>query len=96
MKRKKTKAIAQRVESLLELPIGALGGSTRMELTDDRRVVVEGCQGILEYEEDIIRLHTTCGTVRFCGSGLQLSGMSTGGALITGKLLSVEFMGHHE
>lgn len=88
----RTPRIARKVENLLELPTGVLSGSSRMEVTDDQRVVVEGCRGILEYEEDIIRLHIACGVVRFCGQSLCLSCLTEDSALVTGRLLSIEFL----
>lgn len=91
-KKSGTPRIARRMENLLELPTGVLSGSSRMEVTDDRKVVIEGCRGILEYEEDVIRLHISCGVVRFCGQKLCLSGLTEDSALVTGRLLSIEFL----
>lgn len=40
-------------------PRGALGNCARLEMAGNRRVVIEGCRGIQEYEEGLIRLSTT-------------------------------------
>ena len=84
--------VTQRVEQVLELPTGSLSGMTRVELTGNRRAVVEGCKGILEYEDGIIRLNTTSGIVRFMGRDLTMNCLTEDSAVVTGFILSVEFL----
>lgn len=84
--------VVQKVEQALELPPGALSNSARLELCGNRRVVIEGCRGIQAYEEDQIRLSTTSGTIRFMGRGLIMNCLTDDSAVITGYILSVEFL----
>lgn len=84
--------ITRRVESVLELPSGTLSGTARIELSGNTRAVVEGCKGILEYEDDVIRLNTASGIVRFMGQNLGMNCLSEDSAVVEGKILSVEFM----
>ena len=93
-KRRKRTAppIAHRVEQALELPGGTLSGAARVELSGNRRAVVESCRGILEYEEGVIRLNTGSGIIRFMGRELGLSCLTEDSAVVTGFILSVEFM----
>ena len=84
--------ITRRVEEVLELPEGALSGAARVELSGNRRAVVEGCRGILEYEEGVIRLNTTSGIVRFMGRDLTMNCPTEDSAVVTGFILSVEFL----
>ena len=85
-------AVTRRVEEVLELPEGARGNCARLEMAGNRRVVIEGCRGIQEYEEGLIRLSTTSGTIRFMGRGLVMNCLTEDCAVITGFLLSVEFL----
>lgn len=84
--------IVHRVEQVLELPGGTLTAAARIELSGNRRAVVEDCRGILEYDEGVIRLNTGSGVVRFIGRELGLSCMTEDSAVVTGCILSVEFM----
>lgn len=84
--------VSRRVESLLELPDGVLGHCTRIELTDDRQALLDGCCDILEYEDDRVRVTVAGGAVQFLGQGLRLNCLTADSILITGKLLSVEFL----
>ena len=85
-------ALSQRVERALDLPTGALTEAPRIELSGNRRALVEGCQSILEYDEDRIRLRTAAGIVRFLGRDLCMNCLNPSCAVITGQLLSVEFL----
>ena len=91
-RRREAPPLARRVEQVLELPNGTLSGAARVELSGNRRAVVEGCRGILEYEEGVIRLNTGSGIIRFMGRELGLSCMTEDSAVVTGFILSVEFM----
>lgn len=63
----------------------------RVELLSDREAVVDGCRGILEYSESCIRLCTGALTVRFCGEGLTMRSFGSTGAVVAGKIRSVDF-----
>lgn len=91
-RKRKEAPLARRVEQVLDLPGGALSSAARIELSGNRRAVVEGCRGILEYEEGVIRLNTGSGILRFIGRELGLSCMTEESAVVTGVILSVEFM----
>jgi len=83
--------LARAAEKALQLPEGMLGGCTRMEWTDDRQVLVEGCCEILEYEEGQVQVRIAGGAVRFWGEGLRLCCLSPEGILLTGRIRRVEF-----
>ena len=87
----KPKKIA-RVEESLGLPSGVISGGTRMELCGNRRVTVEGCRRIVEYESDRICLQTTDQTIRFLGADLCVQRLSSGYAVLDGTLTAVEFL----
>ena len=63
----------------------------RVELLSDREAVVDGCRGILEYSECCIRLCAGALTVRFTGEGLTMRNFGASGAVVEGKIRSVEF-----
>ena len=80
------------LERALSLPTGALSDGVRLEITDDRRVVIEGCRRVVEYGEDRICIDTACGRVRFIGRALCMTCLRSSGAVITGQLLAVEYL----
>ena len=64
-----------------------------IELSGNREALVDGCRGVLQYEDDVIRLSTGRRVVRFQGSGLMIRTMQQNQLLICGTILSVEFIG---
>ncbi len=92
MKREKRAAIAKTVEKTLDIPVGVLSKAARMEVCGNRQVLIEGCRGIVRYDEDQIEVRTADGTVRFAGRELCMTSLNPACAVITGRLLSVEFL----
>ena len=88
----KSRELSKKVEKVLEIPDGALSGEVRMEWSGSRQVIIEGCCGILQYEEELIRLDTRSGELRFRGSALKMGCLNEDGAVISGRLLSMEFL----
>ena len=85
-------ALSRHLERTLQLPNGLLSKQPRMELSGNRRVLIEGCNGIVEYSEDRICLRTDIGTIRFMGRNLCMHRLNPSCAVISGRLLSVEFL----
>lgn len=68
-------------------------GSTRIEIIDNKRIVIEGCYGIQEYAAEYIKINLPKGTLTVFGSELQLSLMKEKDITIDGKISSIEFEG---
>lgn len=92
MKRERRAAISSKVEKTLDMPVGVLSKAARMEVSGNRQVLIEGCRGIVRYDEDQIEVRTADGTVRFSGRELCMTSLNPACAVITGRLLSVEFI----
>ncbi len=82
----------QKVEQILELPVGAISSNARLEVLGNRQAIVEGCKGILEYDQEVIRLHTDTGILRFCGRNLSLNCLTEDSAVVSGYIMSIEFL----
>ncbi len=92
MKRETRAAISAKMEKVLDMPVGVLSEAARIELSGNRQILVEGCQGIVKYDEDQIQLRTVSGTIRFTGRELCMTSLNPACAVITGRLLSLEFL----
>ncbi|MGI6264881.1 MAG: YabP/YqfC family sporulation protein [Acutalibacteraceae bacterium] len=93
MKAKKSRrfALGGKVERALELPDGVLSDAAHLEISGRREVIVEGCHGIVSYDDDTVRLGTGSGVVRIAGEGLILRAMNDGTVQVSGQILSVDF-----
>lgn len=94
MARKRRKIpLTKRLETALELPDGTLCRSFRIELSGNRRAVIEGCRRILQYDQNCIRLDTVEGALCFEGDCLRVNCLSGGSAVVTGQIATVGFEG---
>jgi len=78
----------------MDIPTAVLPGLSHIEIEGDREAVVEGCRSVLEYGEGLIRLNLGKNSVRLMGSDLLINSLNSEKAVITGTILSVEFLGN--
>jgi sporulation protein YqfC len=77
---------------MLEMPENAMpGGVMHIEFTSNREAVIDGCQGIVEYEPHRVRLLAGQVEVTFVGRQLQLKCLTLDSAVVQGHITSVEF-----
>ncbi|NMA83304.1 MAG: sporulation protein YqfC [Epulopiscium sp.] len=72
-------------EVVLDLPVLTLMGQEEIH--------IENYKGMIEYNEERMRVSTTCGILKIEGRGLHLKMMTTENLIITGTLLRIEYMG---
>ena len=76
---------------LFELPESSFPGSLHIELSENHEAVIEGCRGVLEYGERLIRISTGNLIVTFRGENLSMGGMDHCNAVVSGNIFSIEF-----
>lgn len=81
-----------KLTGMMGIPPTALPGVPQIELGGNREAVIDGCQGILEYSEDMIKLAAGKLTLRFTGRGLQIKVLTHDSAVIEGYIMSIEFI----
>ena len=80
------------IDSALELPPGVMGSGAHIEIDGGREAVVDGCKGVLEYEECLIRLNVGTGQVKFTGRKLLIRSLTASQAQIEGDIETLEFL----
>ena len=65
-----------------------------IEARGNREICIEGCKGILEYEEGKIRLNCGRLVIGFIGDGIEITAYSDIQTVITGNIFSIEFEGN--
>ena len=84
-------SISESIGRCFDLPQDALGCYAHIEISGNSEVLVDGCQGVLEYGDCTVALNTGRLTVRICGGELTVVSMQNGQAIIKGVITSVEF-----
>ncbi len=69
-----------------------IGIMPMIEMTGNRRIILEGSTGILLYESDNIKINTNKMVVSFCGRGLCVRCISCTSVEIAGFITKVEFL----
>lgn len=92
LKSEKRADAAYKAAKFFELPADLVAGTPHLEFYGNREAVVEGCRGILEYDEDIVCLNMGKTNIRFMGRGLELRNFTDHSVVIDGFILSVEFL----
>lgn len=81
----------QFLASKMQIPTGALPNCTHFEMTSNREVSIEGCKGILQYDENIIRINTGKMITSFLGRNLCIKCLTQDSLIIQGFITSIEF-----
>ncbi len=84
-------SLEEKLSTSLDLPCYSIHGVFRLEMSGNHEAVIEGCKGILQYDEDTIRLNTGLLVVRFCGTDLSIPSMQSDQTIIRGQILSIDF-----
>ncbi len=91
--RKRKEAMATKIAEELQVPRNAICNTFSIEFRGQNSVSVEGCLGVLEYDENTLTLNLGNNTVRFTGHNLEISNFFEQQALLTGTVIFMEFIG---
>lgn len=83
---------AERILDRLSLPLSVLSGTSQMEIVGNKEITLDGAQGVLEYTDDCIRVSTGKMAIKISGRNLSLKGLNNETLIITGYILSIEFI----
>lgn len=87
--RKKIKRKENRFDKLLEIPKEIATSTPRLIINGFEEVLVENYKGVLEYEENFIKIATYIGIVNINGINLKLNQMKDDTVFIYGQIDSV-------
>lgn len=88
---RKTAEIREETRRRETLTGALLNREARVELSGTHEALVEGCKGILEYREDLIRVNTQQGQLMLGGRNLEISCMSEDSMIVRGYISKIEF-----
>ena len=83
--------LAKKIVSEIDAPVAAISGMSHIEISGGSEAVIQGCQGIIEYGDELIRLSLGRSSVLFRGKGLIMKSYSIEQIIIEGAFLSIEF-----
>lgn len=75
-----------------QLPLCSSLNFAHFEVNSNREVIIEGCKGILQYDENIIRINMGKMITAFCGRKLSVKCLNPDSLIIVGFITSIEFI----
>ncbi len=83
--------LAHRICDKLELTEDICRNCGYIEIVSNCCALVDGCRGILEYDDSLIKLNLGKNAVAFRGNSLTIKSLSMEQAMVEGFIVSVEF-----
>lgn len=81
----------KKVERVLEIPESIVDDISKVTCIGKDKVLIENYIGILEYDDNTIRLNTSDGDILVFGDNLVITQLTKDDILILGKIHIVEF-----
>ena len=87
-KEKRSKAIREKMGQILDMPLDMIKGYSRMTVIGNESVLIENYKGIMEYEDELIRLSNN---ICVAGKRLLIEEITDDEILITGNVSNIVF-----
>ena len=89
---KKKESRAERIASALDLPLDVMCDVPRVELLGKTHVNIENFRGILDYNENCVKVNTTVGILKIDGDELFIESITDEGLTVKGTIIRLEFV----
>lgn len=80
------------IKNTINIPECALPDFSHFEMNSNKEVIIEGSRGILQYDENIIRVNMGKMIAAFFGRNLSLKCLDSDSLVIVGFITSIEFI----
>ncbi len=96
MSRKINYSKGEKKKQRWNLKVGAMENAqkilgSRIEMFSNREISIEGCEGVLEYNDCYLKLNLNKGALIIFGTGLDISAFEGRSITVSGKISSIEF-----
>ena len=85
---KRGRLVREKIGQILDMPLDMIKDYSRITMIGNETILVENYKGIMEYEDDLIRLSNN---ISIFGNKLFIEEITDDEIVITGKVKSVEF-----
>lgn len=84
--------LKEKMAELLELPKEIVLDLPKITMFGDKNLIVENYKGIIEYDNNRIRVNTGKGIIMVSGDRLVIKEITSEDLMIEGEILSLEFL----
>jgi len=82
----------EKFTEMLELPKEIVLNMPKLTMLGNGDLIIENYKGIIEYDQDVVRVNTTAGIIKIMGVDIYIKEITTENIMIYGKILSLEFL----
>lgn len=86
------KGIKRNVTDALELPKEVMLNLPLLSLMGREELTIENYKGIMEYNEECIRVNTAAGIIKIQGKNLCLKQLTAECVVVSGKIIGMEYL----
>lgn len=90
-KREKIASVSEKTLKALELPRDIILGMPKITVTGDSEIIIENYKGIVEYENEVLKINTEPGVISIEGDGFNISAITDDEIEIEGKIKNIDF-----
>ena len=90
--KKRKESITRKFAEEMQIPESALRNIFRIEMTSRTDILVEGCAGIVEYDESFISLNLCDCILSVKGTNLEITSFSEMQVIINGTVTDISFV----
>jgi sporulation protein YqfC len=88
----KKEGVIKKAAKALELPEELISGAPHIEMSGNRDVIIDGYMGIIEYDDEKVKLSAGKYAIKITGRDLTLKNMQRDSICISGFIYTMEFV----
>lgn len=87
------KPLVAEVANILDIPQKVISNKAQIEMSGNNEIIIDGCQGVLEYSEELVKVASGSMVIKLTGTGFEIKCLSGNGIIIDGFIKTLEFIG---
>ncbi len=91
---KRTKKVNEKkfhIAEMLEVPTDVALGDSIITLTGKREVLIENYSGILEYDDNVVKIKTKNGRIEMIGKHFKIAYLTNEEIKVTGQISTIKY-----
>jgi len=82
----------QNIAEALDFPLDVISDIPRSEIMGNCQLNIENIRGVLDYNENCIKINTTVGIIKIDGDELLIENISDESIFVKGRIIRFEFI----
>ena len=87
---KKKISVREKISNILELPDDIMLDMPKITLTGNKSIIIENYKGLVEYDNEVIKLNTGIGLIVIKGKRLLINEIAREDIMVSGEITGIE------